>query len=388
MKAETKKYLKIGIGILLLYLCIHYWDKLAEIAAVLLSAASPLIVGGVIAYLVNIIMSRFERHWFPKSKNKAIIKSRRMFCLVFAILSMLAIVYLVVMLIIPQLWDAVALLLSEVPAYMKKVVEWVEKLEILPEDIFAMLENIDWKSQMSKIISTLTSGVGSVVGVAVNVVAAVFSTVFNALLAVIFALYLLFGKERLGRQCKMVMARYISPSIYEKSLHVLDVINDCFHKYIVGQCTEAMILGVLCTVGMLIFRFPYATMVGALVAFTALIPVAGAYIGAGVGAFMIMTVDPLKAVLFLVYIVILQQLEGNIIYPRVVGSSIGLPGIWVLAAVTVGGGVMGIPGMLLGVPLAAVAYRLLREDVNPTKSGKTIEQEKAEGEPLCKSTSN
>ena len=156
----------------------------------------------------------------------------------------------------------------------------------------------------------------------------------------------------------------MKPGIYEKILHVLDVVNESFHKYIVGQCTEAIILGVLCTIGMLIFGFPYATMVGALVAFTALIPVAGAYIGAGVGAFMIMTVDPLKAVLFLVYIVILQQLEGNIIYPRVVGSSIGLPGIWVLAAITVGGGVMGIFGMLLGVPLAAVAYKLLREDVN------------------------
>lgn len=138
----------------------------------------------------------------------------------------------------------------------------------------------------------------------------------------------------------------------------------CFHKYIVGQCTEALILGALCTVGMWIFGFPYATMTGAVIAFTALIPVAGGYIGAAVGAFMIMTVSPMKAILFLVYIVVLQQLEGNLIYPRVVGSSMGLPAIWVLAAVTVGGGVMGIVGMLIGVPLAATLYRLLREDVN------------------------
>ena len=388
MKTETKKYLKIGISILLLYLCIHYWDKLLGIITLIVSAASPLIVGGVIAYLVNIIMSWFERHWFPKSQKKAIIQSRRIICLVLAILSMLAIVALVVLLVIPQLWDAVALLLSEVPTYLQKAVAWVETLEILPEDIFAMLENIDWKSQVSKIISTVTSGVGNIVGVAVNVVASVFSTVFNALLAVIFALYLLFGKERLGRQCKKVMVRYIKPGIYGKILHVLDVVNESFHKYIVGQCTEAIILGVLCTVGMLIFQFPYATMVGALVAFTALIPVAGAYIGAGVGAFMIMTVDPLKAVLFLVYIVILQQLEGNIIYPRVVGSSIGLPGIWVLAAVTVGGGVMGITGMLLGVPLAAVAYKLLREDVNRKNIGNTTEEINTMGETECQSVSN
>lgn len=388
MKAETKKYLKIGIGVLLLYLCIHYWDKLVDIAAVIFSAASPLIVGAVIAYLINILMSWYERHWFPESQKKAIVKSRRVICLVFAILSMLAIIALVVLLVLPQLWDAIALLLSEVPAYMKKAIEWVETLEILPEDIFAMLEKIDWKSQVSKIVGTVTSGVGNVVGIAVNVVSAVFSTVFNALLAVIFALYLLFGKERLSRQCKKVMAHYIKPKYNEKICYILGVVNDCFHKYIVGQCTEALILGALCTIGMFIFRFPYAAMVGALVAFTALIPIAGAYIGAGVGAFMIMTVDPIKAVLFLVYIVVLQQLEGNIIYPRVVGSSIGLPGIWVLAAVTVGGGVMGIPGMLLGVPLAAAVYRLLREDVNREITGNNTEKAKAEGEISCQSTSD
>ena len=388
MKTETKKYLKIGVIALILYLIAQNWLIVAGVFTTVLTAASPLIVGGVIAYLVNIIMSFFERHWFPKSQKKAVVKSRRILCLIFAVLSMLAIVALVVLLVVPQLWDAVALLLSEVPEYMKKAVDWAESLEILPEDIFAMLENIDWKSQVSKIISTVTSGVGSVVGVAVNVVASVFSGVFNALLSVIFALYLLFGKERLGRQCKKVMTRYLKPGINEKILHVLAVINDCFHKYIVGQCTEAIILGTLCTVGMLIFCFPYATMVGALVAFTALIPVAGAYIGAGVGAFMIMTVDPMKAVLFLVYILVLQQLEGNVVYPRVVGSSIGLPGIWVLAAVTVGGGVMGIPGMLLGVPLAAAAYRLLREDVNREKTGQNTDSTEKNGETICQNTSD
>ena len=139
--------------------------------------------------------------------------------------------------------------------------------------------------------------------------------------------------------------------------------NGCFRRFLVGQCTEAVILGLLCMAGMLLFRFPYATMVGALIGFTALIPVAGAYIGAGVGAFMIFTVSPVKALLFLVFIVVLQQLEGNLIYPKVVGSSIGLPGIWVLAAVTVGGGILGIFGMLLAVPLAAACYQMVREDV-------------------------
>ena len=143
-------------------------------------------------------------------------------------------------------------------------------------------------------------------------------------------------------------------------LHVLD---DSFHRYVVGQCTEAVILGTLCTLGMLIFGFPYATMIGALVGATALIPIAGAYIGAGVGAILILTVSPVEALLFLVFIVILQQLEGNIVYPRVVGSQLGLPALWVLAAITVGGNVMGIGGMLLAVPLTTAIYRLVRENV-------------------------
>ena len=145
---------------------------------------------------------------------------------------------------------------------------------------------------------------------------------------------------------------------------MIAVLDDSFHKYIVGQCVEAMILGLLCALGMLILRLPYAAMIGALIAFTALIPVAGGWIGAGIGAFMILMVSPVQALAFLIFIVILQQLENNLIYPKVVGSSIGLPGIWVLAAVTIGGGMLGVAGMLLGVPLTAAIYRLVREDVH------------------------
>ena len=148
---------------------------------------------------------------------------------------------------------------------------------------------------------------------------------------------------------------------------MLHVLNECFSHYIIGQCMEAVILGTLCTLGMLVLRLPYATMVGTLIAFTALIPVAGAYIGGAAGALMIFSVSPAKALIFLIFLVILQQLEGNLIYPKVVGSSLGLPAIWVLAAVTIGGGIMGIGGMLLGVPIAAALYRLLKEDLNGTR---------------------
>lgn len=285
-----------------------------------------------------------------------------------AFITLVAVIVLLLKLVIPELTACVELLISQVPGAVAVLVDWIETLNIVPEDILSPLQNIDWQSKIQQIIGVFTAGVGSVMGAAVNVFSSVFSGIVTALFAFIFSVYLLTGKEKLGSQFDRLMRRYMSTKVYSKVRYVLSVLNDCFHKFIVGQCTEALILGALCTVGMMLFGFPYATMTGAVIAFTALIPVAGGYIGAAVGAFMILTVSPIKALLFLVYIVVLQQLEGNLIYPRVVGSSMGLPAIWVLAAVTIGGGVMGIAGMLIGVPLAAAIYRLLREDVNRVSS--------------------
>ncbi len=363
MKTDIKSLLKIGIGIFLLYLCIHYWNVISNLLLTIVGAAFPLIIGCIIAYLINILMSWFERHYFPLSSRKFIIKSRRIISLIAAIVSMLAIVALIVWLVLPQLMDCVMMIANILPGAIEKLLVQVEKLNILPEDIFNFLDNINWKSQIGKILESVTNGVGSVMGTVFKAVSSVFSGLVTALLAIIFALYILLGKDKLGNQFKRVMHRYLSAKWFDKLMYFTGILNDSFHKFIVGQCLEAVILGLLCTIGMLIFQFPFATMIGALIAFTALIPVAGAYIGAGVGAFMILTDSPMKAFLFLIFIVVLQQLEGNIIYPRVVGSSIGLPGIWVLAAVTIGGGMLGVVGMLIGVPLAAALYRILREDL-------------------------
>ena len=205
---------------------------------------------------------------------------------------------------------------------------------------------------------------GGVAQVAVGAVAATFSGLAQFVIGLIFAIYLLIGKETLASQVNRLMDHYGKPSWNEKIRYVVNIFHNSFHKFIVGQCIEAVVLGVLCIIGMTIIRLPYAMMIGTLIGFTALIPVAGAYIGAGVGAFMILTVSPVQALIFLIFVVVLQQLEGNLIYPKVVGSSIGLPGVWVLAAVTVGGGIMGIPGMLLGVPTVAALYQLVKNDLN------------------------
>lgn len=364
MKVQGKTCLKVGVSIFLLYLAIHYWPALAGFAASLLGAATPLVIGAMLAYMVNILMSFYERHYFPKSRKSAAGKSRRPVCMLAAFVTMIAIIALIIGLVVPELVACVQLIFAELPSALSWVAVHLEKLSFLPESVTEFLNSINWESGIKQLVELVTSGIGNVMGTVINLVSSVFSGVVTAFLSLIFAVYLLAGRDRISRQFGRLMDRYLPGSLHRKISYTLNVLNDCFHRYIVGQCTEAVILGLLCTLGMLLLRLPYATMIGALVAFTALIPVAGAYIGAGVGAFMILTVSPIKALVFLVFLVILQQLEGNLIYPRVVGSSMGLPGVWVLAAVTVGGGLMGISGMLLGVPLTAAIYRMLREDVN------------------------
>jgi len=289
---------------------------------------------------------------------------KRTVCMLSAFVTLVAVVFIIARLIVPELYNCVKLLLAEAPGAIEKIVALLDEWEIVPEDIIKPLKGIDWKSKVGEIISVVTSGLTNVVDMVVSAVSSLVSIVVTTLLSTIFSIYLLSDKENLGRQFRRVAERYLKPQWCEKISYVMGVLDNSFHRYFVGQCTEAVILGTLCSIGMWILGLPYASMIGALIAFTALIPVAGGYIGAGVGAFMILTVSPVKALIFLVYIVVLQQIEGNLIYPKVVGSSLGLPAIWVLAAVTVGGGIMGIPGMVLGVPLASAAYRLLKEDVN------------------------
>lgn len=372
MNISWKSCFRVCFSVFLLYLGIHYWTNVSSLVEVLVSAATPLFLGCVIAYVVNILMSMYERHYFPASHKTIALKSRRPVCMLGSFVTVVVVVLLVIFLITPQLYSCVELLISQLPHAAKAVARWIGKWGILPEDLIAHLSVIDWRSAISQIVNVLATGVGSVMDIIVSAVSTMVSGVITGIVSVIFAIYLLTGKEKLGNQWKQLMTRYMKPKWRERISYVLSVLNHCFHKYIVGQCTEAVILGMLCMVGMWILKLPYAHMIGALIGFTALIPVAGAYIGGGVGAFIILMDSPIKALIFLVFLVILQQFEGNIIYPRVVGSSMGLPAIWVLVAVTVGGGVMGILGMLLAVPVAATIYTLLKNDV---QKGKVITEE-------------
>lgn len=361
MKLDWKTCLKIGLSVFLLFLAIRFWPAAEGLLTTLVGAAAPLLIGCIIAYVVNILMAVYERWYFPRTARPRLIKSRRPLCMLAAFITVAAIVAVVLILVVPQLVSCVKLLIADIPAAAEYLVAKLDKLDFVPDDFISYLESIEWKSRINQILE----GIGNVMDVVMNTILSVFNGVVTTVLALIFAVYLLASKEKLSRQFDRLLYHGLRSRFYDGVLYVLNVLNDCFRKYIVGQCTEAVILGTLCTAGMLIFGFPYATMIGALIAFTALIPVAGAYIGAGVGAFIILMVSPIKALWFLVFILVLQQIEGNLIYPKVVGSSLGLPALWVLAAVTIGGGLFGIAGMLLGVPLAAAVYRILREHIPP-----------------------
>lgn len=367
MKQEWKGPLRMGAVLFGLYLAVHYWERLASLASLAVNAGFPLVLGAVIAYAVNILMSMYEGWYFPNSASRAVEKTRRPVCLLLAYASLIAIVVLIVQMILPELIQSFTLLLQETIPFLRQLS--VKLNDLSPgqlaalSGLFAADGTVNWQELAAKAVSLLLTGLGGVMGSLVSLISATISTAFTAIVSIIFSIYLLLEKETLSRQCALVLKTYMKPGWYSRLLYFLETLHRCFRRFVVGQCTEAVILGLLCMGGMVLFRFPYASMVGALIGFTALIPVAGAYIGAGVGAFMIFTVSPIKALLFLVFISVLQQLEGNLIYPKVVGSSIGLPGIWVLAAVTIGGGVLGIGGMLLAVPLAATFYQILRDDV-------------------------
>jgi len=383
MKTNIKKHASLLIGFFILYLAIRYWNGAVEILAMAFSAATPLIVGAVIAYILNILMSFFERHYFPNSKSKVIAGSRRIVCMLFAFLSLIGIVALIIGIVVPELVNCTKHLFAEVPAAVMNLLAYLEKNEMIERYVIMLEEYLveNFSGMEDKLMSgaqSVLSGVGGVMSSVVSIVGSAFSSIVTLLVAIIFSIYILLGKEKLGAQARRIISTYCKKRA-NKIFYVVDTLDDSFHHFIVGQCTEAVILGLLCMLGMWIFRFPYAVMIGVLIGFTALIPIAGAYIGAGVGAFMMLTESPLTALLFIIFIVVLQQLEGNLVYPRVVGSSIGLPGIWVLAAITVGGGLMGVFGMLLAVPVVAAVYKLIQADVrkrNPVDTSQELEEEK------------
>lgn len=371
---------------------------------------SPVFTGFMIAFVLNLPMRGLERLWdkcelgmkrfFLKRRRKKANKKnpseqgtaeepievkigkvsnvlRRPVCLLVSILIIIAILAAVVALVLPELGKTIRLLVEGVPDWLDDVKEWcmeyAEEYPIIVETISEL--DIDWEATAKSLLSLIGTGTLGVVGTTFAGVIGAFGGIVDFVIALIFAIYVLFSKETLSEQIKKLLHAFLPERVRNGILHVATTAHGIFCAFVTGQCVEAVILGSLCAVGMLIFRFPYAAMIGVLVGVTALIPVVGAFIGAGVGAFLILMIDPFQALMFVLFIVVLQQIEGNVIYPKVVGNSVGLPAMWVLAAVTVGGGVGGIVGMLFAVPTASVIYTLVRE-----ATAKRLEKKRQAGE--------
>ena len=271
---------------------------------------------------------------------------------------------LVVKLVIPEISNAIKLIAASLPEVFETLEKWSKGDSGISLQLKSFFDTVDVQSLTSEFSEFAKIGFTGVLGSTVDILSMFVNGIFNIIVGFVFAIYILMSKETLKRQTRKLLSTCLPPKITNKIIEIATISRTTFTNFIIGQTIEAIILGSLCALGMKIFGFPYAPMVGTLVGITAFIPIIGAFIGGGIGAFMIMTVDPMQALLFIIYLVILQQIEGDLIYPRVVGSSVGLPSIWVLFAVTVGGGLWGIVGVLFSVPTLSVIYLLLKEYIN------------------------
>ncbi len=335
----------------------------------------PFIYGAVAAFVLNIPMSAMEKRIFGKTKNPNMQKAKRPVSILLSFAVIILAMAIVAVTVVPQLAKTMMELGNKIPAFLGSLQTSLEQLFASRPELAVMLDELDidsinWESVLSGIVDFMKNGLGSVVTSTVIMASTIIGGVVNLFVSLVFSFYVLAQKEKLGNQVKRIMHAYFSKNLYERTLEIASLANRNFTNFITGQCMEAVILGSMFVVAMVIFRFPYALLVGVLIAFTALIPIVGAFIGCFVGTFLIMVDDPVKAVWFLVLFIVLQQIEGNLIYPHVVGNSVGLPSIWVLAAVTVGGSLMGVAGMLIFIPIVSTVYALLREDVNKKNNGR------------------
>lgn len=367
-KETIRKIKELIVFTAVVVVCLWKYEMVFSLLRYVLNLLLPFIIGGAIAFVLNVPMNFFQRHLFPKEKtsnNKILKKLEKPVSLIITLLSVIGVIVLVMFVVIPQLKDTFVNLGQSIQAFIPKVQEWAGVWFADNPEIMAIVNNLefDWNKIMNAGFNFFKSGAGSVldstIAAAKNIVD-FFTTFF---IAFVFAIYILLQKEKLNVQVRKVLFAFVRKGRAEAILEVCSLTYSTFSSFLTGQCMEAIILGSMFVVVMGILRLPYAMLVGILIAFTALIPIFGAFIGCAVGAFLIFMVDPMKALMFIVLFLILQQIEGNFIYPHVVGNSVGLPSMWVLAAVSIGASLMGVVGMLVFIPLVSVVYALFREIV-------------------------
>lgn len=363
LNKETMKKLMLLIlyTVAILALFFHL-NEVKDIGIRILQLLFPFLLGAAIAFILNVPMRFIERKLLPKRESGL----KRPFSLIMAILFVSFILGIVMFLVLPQLTDTLISLGDSVPAFFTRTKDNAERLFIEHPDIVNYINSIeiDWKSTLEKMAEFITTGAGNVLSSTVTAAMSIASGITTFGIAFIFAVYILLQKENLSRQFKKMFYAYFPVKAVDEFIRVCSLAEHTFSKFLTGQCTEASILGFMFFITLTILKLPYALLIGVLIAFTALIPIFGAFIGCAVGIFLTLMISPVQALWFTIVFFILQQLEGNLIYPHVVGNSVGLPSIWVLAAVSLGGSMMGIVGMLIFIPFCSVCYALLKEDVN------------------------
>ena len=337
-------------------------DAVMEFLRKVLSLFSPFLIGGGIAFLINVILNPLERCWNRVCK-KAPAKMARPVCLTISAVLMVGILFAVAFMMIPSLRESIDELIQNIPIYVDEIGRWwADTVHFAAKYNIVLPEYaIDSDMLIEKITTFINDEGSGIITVTWGAATSILSGLVDVFLAFVFALYLLAKKEVVAAHLKKLIATVLPQTRAKRLLSIASLTNQTFTNFVSGQLTEAVIIGVLCFFGMLILRIPYAGAVSAFVAVTALVPIFGAWLGGGLGAFLILLADPIKAVWFVLYLLILQQVEGNLIYPKVVGKSVGLPGLLVLVAVTIGGGAFGVLGMLFSVPVCAVLYNLYLE---------------------------
>lgn len=329
----------------------------------------PFILGGCLAFIINIPMAAIEKKMLKPRKHKKTENTKqpnkklaRFFAMIFSLIFITAVLLAIIKLIVPELINVVQLLIEKVPYLAQKTEVFIEN----NSDMGTLLKDISLKLQENEISfeEEVLKFVSNILNSSISLVSYAISFITNFVISIIFAAYILMSKENLATQFDKLFKAYLNSKWYQRIIKLLRVSRKTFSTFISVQCFEATILGILCIIGMLLFKIPYAITVGVFIGVTALVPVIGAFLGIFVGALLILAVEPFKVIPFIILVLILQQIEGNFIYPKIVGDAIGLPGIWVLAAVSIGGSLLGILGMLIGVPIASIIYTLVKEDVN------------------------
>jgi len=363
---NIKKLLLLALGIAIIFCLVINISSVFGFLGNVFAVFSPVIAALCIAFVLNVLLTALETKVFAfmgKSKKKFVIKLRRPLCLVLTYLIALGLVSVLILVIIPDIIDTVTYLVDKLPAFVVESRNWIENLldnfNIKQENIPDI--KIDWVAIGNKVKDWLSGSSGKLVGDAVNMTTSVVGGVFDTVFSFVISVYILAQKERIGRFVRRMIGAFLPDKASGILYHISYTTQELFSRFIGGQLTEALILGTLCFIGMLIFGFPNALIISVLICVTSLVPIIGATIGVVVGFLLIIITDPLKAVFFVIFFLVLQQVEGNLIYPKVVGKAVGIPGILVVSAVLVGGNIGGILGTLIAVPTCAVIYTLLRE---------------------------